>query len=241
MPQLLQERFPCMFIAISRLQYAWPPSPLADPMESKRRRLSKLVSIPGITDSALASLLQALQGEPVPEASRRECNRAAFIEYDADLSMQLQLPLKDGSFFAWDICRPAALVQRSVRASPAMRRLFSRSASSPASPWHIALAHDEVTPGAVLRPHNKRKFTAFYMSFLQFGFAALRHDVCWLPVALIRSVVLDTAIGGLSSALRLLLRSMCLHDGGNFADGAILDLDDGADFSLRRVSHTSRR
>ena len=68
------------------------------------------------------------------------------------------------------------------------------------------------------------------MAFLEFGFAALRYEVCWLPVALIRSLVLDTVVGGLSCALRFLLRSMCLHDGGNFVDGVILPLDEGPTF-----------
>ncbi len=198
-------------------------------MEDKRRRLSTLLSVRGVTDSALASLLQALQGEDIPEASRAECHRAALIEY-ADIALQLELPLQTGGSFKWDICRPFSLVQRCVRASPALRRLFAGSSSSPASPWHIVLAHDEVTPGAVLRPHNKRKFVSFCMSFLQFGHAALRFETCWFPLGSIRSCVLDIVEGGVSCALRMMLRAMFLQAGGNFAEGVILDLDGGPTF-----------
>ena len=108
-----------------------------------------------------------------------------------------------------------------------MRRLFARAPSSPVYPWNIILAHDEVTPGAVLRPHNKRTFLSFYVSFLQFGHHAIRKDKCWFPLGIIRSVVLDSVEGGVSCALRMMLRAVLLDDGGNFTQGTALDLDEG--------------
>ena len=196
-------------------------------MDDKRRRLAKLLSIRGVTDSALCKILEGLQGEPAPKASLYECRQAARSEYDDQVALQLKLPLVAGGEFAWDICRPSALVQRCVRRSAAMRRLFAQPPSSPASPWHIVLAHDEVTPGSVLRPHNKRKFLSFYMSFLQFGHVSLRSDACWFPLGIIRSSVLDKIDGGISCALRYMLRAILLQDGGNFIDGVVLDLNDG--------------
>ena len=173
------------------------------------------------------NILKQLRGQQVPEATKSFCREAAFSEYDNDVALQLKLPLLAGGSFDWDICRPSALVQRCVRASAAMRRLFARVPSSPTSPWLIVLAHDEVTPGAVLRPNNKRKFLSFYMSFLQFGHAALRQNCCWFPLGIIRSTVLKKVDGGVSCALRMMLRAMLLQDGGNFVDGVVLDLDAG--------------
>ena len=196
-------------------------------MDDKRARLAKLLSIRGVTDSALCKILKQLQGQEVPEASLYDCRQAARSEYDEAMALQLKLPLLAGGVFDWDICRPSAFVQRCVQRSAAMRRLFARQRSTPATPWHIVLAHDEVTPGAVLRPHNKRKFLSFYMSFLQFGHAALRSEACWFPIGIIRSSVLDKVDGGVSCALRLMLRAMLLQDGGNFVEGVVLDLDDG--------------
>ena len=196
-------------------------------MEDKRRRVAKLLSVSGVTDSALFRSLKQLRGEEVPEASREFCRQAALSEYDNEVALQLKLPLLAGGSFDWDICRPSALVQRCVRKSAAMRRLFARVPSSPTSPWHIVLAHDEVTPGAVLRPNNKRKFLSFYMSFLQFGHAALRQNCCWFPLGVIRSTVLKKVDGGVSCAFRVMLRAMLLQDGGNFVDGVVLDLDAG--------------
>jgi len=196
-------------------------------MAETRRRLAKLVCIRGVSDSSLAAVLTALQGQVVPEASRREISHAAFVEYDAEISEVLKLPLSKGGDFEWYICRPTILVQRCVRRSPALRRLFARVSSTPGDPWHIVLAHDEVTPGAVLRPFNKRKFVGFYMSFLQLGFAALRHEICWFPLAILRTCILDTVEGHLSCAVGALLRAIFLRDGSNFLQGIVLDLDSG--------------
>ena len=103
-------------------------------MDDKRRRLAKLLSIRGVTDNALCKILESLQGEPAPKASLYECRQAARIEYDDQVALQLKLPLVAGGEFAWDICRPSALVQRCVRRSAAMRRRFAQQPSSPASP-----------------------------------------------------------------------------------------------------------
>ena len=166
--------------------------------QTKRRRLAVLLSISGVTEKALHKILLELRGREAPEASLWEVRSAARSEYDDEVPLQLKLPLVKGGEFLWDICRPSALVQRCVRKSAALRRLFARKPSSPVSPWSIILAHDEVTPGAILRPYNKRNFLSFYMSFLQFGHAAIRKDSCWFPIGIIRSVVLDTVEGSVS-------------------------------------------
>ena len=196
-------------------------------MDSKRRRVQKLTTIRGITDSALARVLEALDGQVVQPISRRWVSQAAIDGYDAELQLQLQLPLNTGGFFAWDVARPSTLVQRCVKASPALRRLFARCPSSPAAPWRIILAHDEITPGNLLRPQNKKKFTSFYMSFLDLSHVALRLECCWMPLGLIRTSVLDTIEGKLSCALRYILRAILMQEGSNLVDGIVLELDDG--------------
>jgi len=193
----------------------------------ERRRKATLLCIRGVTDKALHKILQELRGGGALEASLWDANSVAGIEYDDEVALQLQLPLVKGSELLWDICRPSALVQQCVRKSAAMRRLFARAPSSPVSPGDFILAHDEVTPGAVLRPHNKRKLLSFYASFVQVGHHAIRKDNYWFPIGIIRSVVLDTVEGGVSCALRMMLRAMLLGDGGNFTQGISLDLDDG--------------
>ena len=67
-------------------------------MDSKRRRVQKLTTIRGITDSALARVLEALDGQVVQPISRRWVSQAAIDGYDAELQLQLQLPLNTGGY-----------------------------------------------------------------------------------------------------------------------------------------------
>ena len=98
--------------------------------------------------------------------------------------------------------------------------------STPLRPWSLVVAHDEITPGNVLRPDNARKFTSFYFTFAEFGDFAVRHESVWFHVGVLRSTVVKEVIGGLSCALRLLLRAFTMESHG-FTDGVLLPLDSG--------------
>ena len=202
-----------------------PPMP---PSSNKRRCLSRLCGIGGVSDAALSQILAVLhKSPPVGPASRQACNLAARLEYDDEMALSLDLPLKEEPWTAkWWLCKPTRLVQRSVEVSPALRRLFARSTSSPVAPWTIVLAHDEITPGAILRPDNARKFNSFYFTFAELGHHAIMHDVCWFNVAVLRSKLVDQVDGGLSCCLRLLLRALLVEE-SNFSSGVVLPLDDG--------------
>ncbi|CAK0824718.1 unnamed protein product [Prorocentrum cordatum] len=187
----------------------------------KRRRLGRLVTIPGVTCAGLCEVLRRLRQAPIEEeVSAHEAKAAAKMEYDREMSCSLELPLCDGGSF-----EPARLVQRLVEVSPALKRMFAAAPITPARPWNVILAHDEVTPGAVLRPHNRRKFVAFYISFLEFKHA-LRHDCCWFPLGVIRSAQVEKIRGGLSGTIKSLLRRLLLED-GNLVDGVALPLQGG--------------
>ena len=96
--------------------------------ESKRRRLQRLVCVPGVSDSAITRILTELSKHPdVFTASRRTCNRAVYSEYTSDMALTIDLPLDNGTTFEWHLVKPGRLVQRSCEVSPALRRLFSTS------------------------------------------------------------------------------------------------------------------
>ena len=82
---------------------------------TKRQRLSKLVSIGGVSDASLSRVLAELQRAPLPWApSRQTCNAAALQEYDRDMAFTIDLPLSHSPWvFKWDLCKPGRLVQRS--------------------------------------------------------------------------------------------------------------------------------
>ena len=68
-------------------------------MEDKRRRVAKLCSVSGVTDSAVFNILKQLRGQQVPKATKSFCREAALCEYDNDVALQLKLPLLAGGFF----------------------------------------------------------------------------------------------------------------------------------------------
>ena len=102
------------------------------------------------------------------------------------------------------------------------------------TPWSLVLAHDEITPGAVLRPDNARKFVSFYFTFGELGDVAIRHEWAWFHLAVLRSSVVDKVVGGMSCVLRCVLRALVL-DGDNFTAGVVLPLEEGPTLFFAQV------
>ena len=130
----------------------------------------------------------------------------------------------------------ALFPQRSVEVSPELRRLFGGLPSSPSAPLSVILAHDEITPGAVLRPDNARKFVSFYFSFCEFGDVSIRYELGWFHLAVLRSSVIDKVDGGMSAALRHLLRAL-LMDAGSLSGGVVLPLESGPTMLFARLKN----
>ena len=190
----------------------------------KRRKFAGIVSIGCVSANALNKILSEARSLSLEDTvSTRTLQRAAFSEYSGEMVLELKLPLKAGGDFTWSICDPCRLVQRLVELSPALKRLFGKSPSSPTAPWALILSQDEITPGAVLRPDNRRKFSAFYFSFKQFGPSAVRSEEAWFPLCVLRSCVVEEVAGGLSCALRCLLSTLA----DKFAAGLVLGLESG--------------
>lgn len=80
----------------------------------------------------------------------------------------------------------------------------------PGRPLGAILYLDEVTPGNVLRPDNRRKFWSIYLGFKEFAAAALCREQFWLPLAVLRTCVSHDVKGGISLAVRELIRSVLL-------------------------------
>ena len=112
--------------------------------------------------------------------------------------------------------------------------MCQREVSSPAQPWSLILAHDEITPGNVLRPDNARKFSCFYFTFHEFGDFAIRHEAVWFHVGVLRSSIASKVVGGLGCAVRLLMRALVVEEHG-FTNGVVLPLDDGPTLLFARL------
>lgn len=93
---------------------------------------------------------------------------------------------------------------------------------TPATPWTLLFATDEVTPGNVLRPDNRRKHHALYVSFLEFG-VYLCKTSAWLPVGVLRSCICRRIVGGISAAVKYLLHSWFTGPGSLSQHGILLN------------------
>ena len=75
-----------------------------------------------------------------------------------------------------------------------------------ATPLRTIWCCDEIVPGNVLSPANHRKFWAFYVGFADMPRHRSSQEQWWLPVALLRSSIASSVVGGLSNCFKLLLR-----------------------------------
>lgn len=66
---------------------------------------------------------------------------------------------------------------------------------------------DEVVPGNIIAPDNRRRSWCFYFAWLQH--VKLRKELLWIPLAIIRTDLLDQVPGGLPQVLTHILRQ-CL-------------------------------
>jgi len=202
------------------------------PMAAKRAKLRHLVAC-GIPDAKLVDVIrrlradsELLEGPPITTQALKRAldelwHQVGYIE---------QLPsTKAGSDpFQWQCAALPKLLQLFCKESPgfqrALRHIFEASGSPPSSPLSLIFYGDEVVPGNVLRLDNKRKIFAVYVSVLQFGPALLKHDVMWMPVALIRSRACKNVAGGISACVKALFRRWFLVDKIH-SDGVLLDLN----------------
>ena len=150
----------------------------------------------------------------------------------------VKLPLIAGGYLDWPIALSHAWLPCCLR-MPAFRDISMQSlAKHPSSfqrPWNLVLYLDEITPGNMLRPDNKRKITAFYASFLEFeDFLGL--EAAWMTIGTLRTGVVKNIKGGMSNVVRQLLRDMFLGATSLSSGGLSLGNDVGICRLLQAVA-----
>ena len=122
------------------------------------------------------------------------------------------------------VAHPWAVLDIAISKSERLRELMLKSlARAPCTadtPWHLILYSDEVTPGNVHAPLNKRKFQAVYWSFLEFGPAALSHEEFWFTIMTEFSFNVRACSGGMSQVFVKLCKLFFEPDGYNAAPSA---------------------
>lgn len=178
----------------------------------KRRRLSALQGLKGISDSALCAVIRELKGQTVVEDISTWTVRSFLTTQFKSMSCTLQVPTMSGGTFDWEICQIGKVLRKWCAECGPFRELMEKATAiagkSPDSPLHMVMYLDGITPGNVLRPDNKRKIWAFYATLLELGREHLCHEECWIPLAVLRTSAEHEIVGRLSNACRAMMEDV---------------------------------
>ena len=178
---------------------------------ANRRRLQEPVGITGLSDSGLASIIQNLQRDAIEvPVSRHDCHKAALKSVHG-LHRTLSLPLVNGGSWRWHFLSPQSVLKHILEGSPAVadayRQVLALRPNTQQAPWKMIWYFDEITPGNALRPDNRRKTMAVYISFAELGPSLLCKSEFWMTIAVARTNMIRQIEGGWSRMLRDLLRA----------------------------------
>ena len=200
---------------------------------SKRARVDYLSLKPvSLSDRQWFSLVHSLESanaevltqDTVHNASVSSRRGEMTSEYHAlAQTCQQVFPLKltNGEELQWQVQRPAQLFKFFYDRSTGYRCLVdSCMGSSSSMNWHIVFYCDEITPGNVIKPCNRRRAYCFYFAFREFG-RHIRDELAWLPICVLRDSIIDKLPGGLSHVLKLLVGTFFTGH-VNFHEGFLL-------------------
>lgn len=202
----------------------------------KRRKIRGVVGIKGISTEALVAVLKEAKAHDLDITSRWQVGSLVSTEF-GKVHHNIELPLEAGGTFAWKVCRMDRLLLYFATESAEFRASLVRALDNAGPrPLSCILYLDEIVPGNILRPDNRRKFWAIYVSFEELGRERLFLEQYWLPLAVLRSSIVGDVAGGLSNCFRLLVRSLLLDPLAAASAGFALDLGGGARLIRLRIS-----
>ena len=192
----------------------------ADERAAKVARVAAAAGVCQVGSSTLARIVKQVRDNPAlldDIRSRRDVDDAMRDVLQA-ISCKLTLRTVHGGTYEWVIASLPKLLKYLIEKSEPLSRFmcsaFAARVPTPASPWRLVLAEDELTPGMLLRQDNKRKTLAHYVSFLEFGPKARKHTSAWFPLAFLRSSEIKNILGATGAVQRALLRHLFV-DGDN--------------------------
>ena len=201
---------------------------------AKQKRLGALRDIANeaaISEAALSRVLAKIQrapsllediGNAAASTLRKDFTKAAQRTLET-LGSKVELPQVNGTVRTLTAASPQSILMHFVETQPAVKELMQVKLRDHQQPWRMVLYHDEVTPGNVLRPDNKRKICAIYASFLEFGSCLIRDELLWMPLAIVKHDLAVTSVGGLSGIILIIFRKF--FGNGKIDEGTLLKLD----------------
>ena len=185
--------------------------------------LAAIAGLGAISDSALAKIVGRFPAEQrgTDADERAVLKRLRELAHDTiderhsiygAVAQVLNMPSTPGrEDIKWSCANISALICRMANKSTAYRdalRTWSEH-SSYQRPLRMILYTDEIVPGNVLNQSNTRRFYSFYLSFLECG-RSLSSELVWLFAGAMLTKDVKAVYGGLSTVIRVLLRSYFL-------------------------------
>lgn len=172
---------------------------------------------PYVSQSALAGVIGHIKTHGIPEAaSRPQFSRATQALLSAEypygqLKCMMDLEATDGATIQLPVLNLKSYMAALFDESPSYSSLLLRTKRSTLEhPWGLVMYMDEITPGNVLSGRLTRKSWCIYGTMLDFTLDDLSHELAWMPLAHIRSTVVDKLKGGVSQLFAAVLKSIFL-------------------------------
>ena len=190
---------------------------------AKLRRLDAFRrSVPHVSASALAAVLDEVERSGMPEAhSRWDLGQAAALELKEHtphgaVLVQLELKRADGmGVVSLPALNPHAFLYKACkRGGPFVEMLAQRldaCPSSPETPWNLILYSDEVVPGNALSHDNKRKVWVIYFSWIELGPEMLSREDAWVCMLVARSSEVAMCSAGMGQVFGAVLKLFFKH------------------------------
>ena len=188
----------------------------------KRSKLQQLLTfkaaLPAHSQSALAAFVDAAKEQGLPEKSSSNDQRKARDELLQSchggplgpLIQEAEVTTDDGAkvtmYFANLLVYLASLFQMGGSFHDLVQRKHRANPSSVSKPWQLIIYSDEVIPGNVLGP-AQRKLWAIYASFQEMD-QFLHHEDLWLTISLERSSFVSQVQGGVGQIMSKILEAI---------------------------------
>ena len=193
-----------------------------------------------MSHTAWAAFSKVAQSGDLPKISRRQDVRIARdLEALQDtpygkLIQTVELKKPDSSTLAIDVAHPICYLYAASKCnhfSNLLKTTFQRHPCSAEAPWSLCLYSDQAKPGNKMRQQNKRSSENIYITFLEFGTAALAKEANWLCVAAAQAFEISKIESGMAQLTAAIL-DMCFSKTSHNMRlaGVGIDLEDGTSF-----------
>ena len=191
---------------------------------AKAQRLNLFRSkMPYMSQRALYAVCCAAREGDLPEISKRYEIKEAIDDQALQLTpygpivISSTLKLKSARTISAEVAHPLSLMHAAAKCkmfSKLIRDTWLARPSSLDSPWGLIIYSDGAMPGNRIKYQNRKAIENIYVSFLEFGPAALSKEEYWLPLATMRKTMVETLDAGVSQLMAVLLK-MCFDSQGH--------------------------